>query len=105
MESSISDVIVVGSGASGVHAAAVIVEAGYTVTMLDGGYCDETYAKLIPERSFFEIRRQDWQQHRYFLADRFEGIDLSPIGAASHVTPPRQHILRDATTLTPSISS
>jgi hypothetical protein len=105
MERNISDVIVVGSGASGVHAAAVLAEAGCAVTMLDGGYRDETYAKLIPERSFLEIRRQDWQQHRYLLGDRFEGIDLSPIGAASHVTPPRQHILRGATTLTPSISS
>jgi hypothetical protein len=105
MERNISDVIVVGSGASGVHAAAVIAEAGCTVTMLDGGYRDETYAKLIPERSFFEIRRQDWQQHRYLLGDRFEGIDLSPVGAASHVTPPRQYILRDAARLTPSISS
>ena len=50
MERNISDVIVVGSGASGVHAAAVIVEAGCAVTMLDGGYRDETYAKLIPEK-------------------------------------------------------
>ena len=105
MERNTSDVIVVGSGASGVHAAAVIVEAGCAVTMLDGGYRDETYAKLIPEKSFLEVRRQDWQQHRYFLGDQFEGIDLSPVGAASHVTPPRQYVLRDAAKLTPSISS
>ena len=105
MERNISDVIVVGSGASGVHAAAVIAEAGCTVTMLDAGYRDETYAKLIPDKPFSEIRRQDAQQHRYFLGDRFEGIDLSPVGATSQITPPRQYILRDAATLAPSISS
>src|ERR1700720_3290720 len=104
METNISDVIVVGSGPSGTHAAVVIAEAGRTVTMLDVGHRDEIYAKLIPNDSFSEIRRQHSLQHRYFLGDQFEGIDLRPLGAASQITPPRQYVLRDAATLIPSIS-
>ena len=68
MERNISDVIVVGSGASGVHAAAVIAEAGCAVTMLDAGYRDETYAKLIPDKTFFNIRRKDGSSTATFWA-------------------------------------
>jgi hypothetical protein len=98
------DVIVVGSGVSGVHATLPVVEAEHTVTMLDVGYSDETYASLIPEKPFAEIRRWDWGQHRYFLGDQFEGIDLGPVGPTSQITPPRQYILRDPATLAPIFS-
>lgn len=104
MGEDISDVIVVGSGASGAQAAAVIIEAGRTVTMLDVGGQDGTYAALIPDRPFPEVRRSDSQQHRYFLGDQFEGIDLGPVGAASYITPPRQYVLKDAKKLTPIVS-
>ena len=77
-----SDVIVVGSGASGVHAAYPLVAAGRTVTMLDVGREDDVYDRLIPEATFAEIRRTDRQQHRYFLGDRFEGV---PLGLAIRV--------------------
>ncbi|MBV8357666.1 MAG: hypothetical protein JO189_06980 [Deltaproteobacteria bacterium] len=94
MSDNISDVIVVGSGVSGAHAAQVMVEARCNVVMLDVGYRDEKYAKLVPERPFSEIRRFDPQQHRYLLGDCFEGIDLAAPGADAHVTPPRKYVLR-----------
>jgi choline dehydrogenase-like flavoprotein len=94
MSDKINDVIVVGSGVSGAHAAQVMVEAGCDVVMLDVGYRDEKYSKLVPERPFSEIRRDDPQQHRYLLGDCFEGIDLMSPGADAHVTPPRKYVLR-----------
>ncbi len=103
-EKACSDVIVVGSGVSGVHAALPVVEAELMVTMLDVGYTDDTYAGLIPERPFAEIRCRDWQQHRYFLGDQFEGIELGPVGPTSQITPPRQYIVRDPATLAPVFS-
>jgi hypothetical protein len=91
----VSDAVVVGSGASAVHAARALVEAGRSVLMLDVGDRDETYAGLIPEWPFERIRREDPRQHRYFLGDEFEGVDLAPVGATSQVTAPRQYVLRD----------
>ena len=69
-----TDVVVIGSGASAVNAAYPLVEAGRSVVMLDVGKRDEKYAALIPDQSFAEIRRTDPQQHRYFLGDDFEGV-------------------------------
>ena len=75
------DVLVVGSGAGAVHAAYPLVEAGLSVRMLDYGNEDERYGALIPRRSWSEIRRDEEEQHRYFLGDRFEGmlLDLQEI--------------------------
>jgi hypothetical protein len=100
----ISDVIVVGSGASAVHAAYPLVEAGLTVTMLDVGFEDKIYEPLIPDAPFSEIRRTDAAQHRYFLGDEFEGVPLGPLGTGAQVTPPRQFVLRYADKLTPMVS-
>jgi hypothetical protein len=105
MMEGVSDVIVVGSGASAVHAAYPLVEAGLTVTMLDVGFEDKIYEPLIPDAPFTEIRRTDAAQHRYFLGDDFEGIPLGPVGTGAQVTPPRQYVLRHADKLTPMISS
>lgn len=99
-----SDVIVVGSGASAVHAAQAVVEAGRTVTMLDVGYEDTVYAPLVPEAPFAELRRSDRGQHRYFLGDEFEGVPLGILGAGPQVTPPRQYVVRQVDALTPTQS-
>lgn len=96
-----ADVIVVGSGASAVHAAYPLVQAGRRVIMLDVGLEDEKYDPLIPPLPFSEIRRTDPQQHRYFLGDDFEGVPLGQLGAGPQVTPPRQYVLRDNGTLAP----
>ena len=98
------DVIVVGSGASGVHAAWPLVDGGRTVAMLDVGNQDTTYAELIPPASFVDIRRNDPQQHRYLLGDRLEGLAFGDVGAGPQITPPRQYVLRDSSTLAPKLS-
>jgi len=105
MSERLADVIVVGSGASAVHAAYPIAESGASTLMLDTGLQDANYYQsLIPDQPFAEIRRTDRQQHRYFLGDRFEGVPLAKLGAGPQVTPPRQHVLRDAERLSPIVS-
>lgn len=99
-----SDILVVGSGASAVHAAFPLVEAGRTVVMLDVGFEDTVYERLIPYAPFSEVRRTDRGQHRYMLGDNFEGVPFGPIGAGPQVTPPRQHVLRDTEELIPTVS-
>src|ERR1051326_875498 len=100
--STVSDLIVFRSGASAVHAAQTVAEAGRTVTMLDVGYEDATYASLIPSAPFAEVRRTDHNQHRYFLGDEFEGVPLGILGAGPQVTQPRQYVVRHADALAPT---
>ena len=90
-----ADVIVIGSGASAVHAARPLVESGRRVIMLDVGREDRTYEPLIPEEPFAEIRRGDTEQHRYFLGDHFESVSADALGAGPQVTPPRRFVLRE----------
>jgi choline dehydrogenase-like flavoprotein len=97
----IDDVLIVGSGASAVHAAYPLVEARLSVSMLDFGNEDRIYGPLIPDASFLEARKTDWKQHRYFLGDRFEGIPFGSVRVGSQLTPPRQYITKDTQTLLP----
>ncbi len=95
------DVIVVGSGASAVHACCPLVEAGLRVQMLDVGRRDHKYTQLIPDQGFLDIRHRDPGQHRYFLGDEFEGIPFRGIGAAAQLTPPRKHVIEHTDRLRP----
>lgn len=96
-----ADVIVVGSGASGVNAAAPLVQSGCRVVMLDYGNQDDRYEPLIPALSFSEIRRTDQDQHRYFLGDEFEGVPLGAARVGAQLTPPRSYIFRDSAAVMP----
>jgi choline dehydrogenase-like flavoprotein len=99
--SGIADAIVVGSGASAVHAAWPLVMAGCRVLMLDVGMQDGTYGDLIPDRSFDDLRRTDRSQHRYLLGERFEGVPVGTMRVGAQLTPPRSFINRDVERLTP----
>lgn len=94
-------IIIVGSGASAVHAAWPLVDAGIDVIMLDVGQPPGVYGDLIPEKSFPEIRRTDPNQHRYFLGDRFEGLGLGEMTVGAQLTPPRQYLTALTDSLTP----
>ena len=91
-----TDVLVVGSGPGGANAAARLIEAGSRVRMLDFGNRDERYAGVVPARPFPSLRREDAQQHRYFLGDRFEGIPFGGVRVGAQLTPPRAYALADA---------
>jgi choline dehydrogenase-like flavoprotein len=88
------DVVVVGSGASGVHAAWPLVKAGLRVTMLDVGHTSERYEGTIPSGHFTGLRRSDHGQHRYFLGEEFEGLPFGDVRVGAQLTPPRSHIAR-----------
>ncbi len=98
------DVLVVGSGASAVHAAYPLAEAGHSVRMLDFGGRDTVYDGAIPAGPFSEVRRNDPNQHRYFLGEHFEGIGFEYMGAGAQLTPPRQHVAADADQILPVAS-
>ncbi len=90
-----SDVIVVGSGATGSMAAQTIIEGGGSVLMLDAGRTDRHYAGLLPEQNYLEIRRTDPEQHRYLLGESFESVLASSSSTGAQLTPPRRHVVAD----------
>ncbi len=87
------DCIVVGSGASGATAAQTLIEGGARVAMLDAGLRDDRYARLIPEKTFVEIRRTEPEQYRYLLGERFESAAFRRVGTGAQLTPPRRFIV------------
>jgi choline dehydrogenase-like flavoprotein len=92
---SLVDAIVVGSGPSGVHAAQAALARGATISLVDVGHEDGTYAALTPDRPFSEIRAGDPDQHRYFLGLQEEGLRPVAGEVGGHLTPIRLRALGD----------
>ncbi len=67
-----ADIIVVGSGASGVHFALSLLKRGHTVTMLDVGYSGS--AVVNPDDSFAELKKNLDDPVNYFLGQEFESV-------------------------------
>ncbi|MBM3989892.1 MAG: hypothetical protein FJ298_02680 [Planctomycetes bacterium] len=65
-------VVVVGSGASGVHFAQTALERGAHVTLVDVGRTAP--APVLPEASFARFKREHADPAGYFLGARFEGV-------------------------------
>ena len=91
-----TDVIVVGSGPGGLHAASRLVEAGLRVLLLDFGNRDERYAPLIPRRAVLRPPALRSRAAPLPARRRFEGIPFGPVRVGAQLTPPRMHILADA---------
>jgi choline dehydrogenase-like flavoprotein len=97
--------LVVGSGPAGVHAAQALVERGARVTMLDAGIREpESLASRIPDTDFTSLRRNDSEQHEYFLGPDFEGVPLRGVKAGAGLSAPRQYVLSRVAELIPSMS-
>jgi len=99
-----SDVIIIGSGIAGLHAAYPLVEGGVRVTMLDVGLDEShTLEEGVP-LSFEEHRRSDAGQDKIFLGDDLSGIGAST-GDAGHAgamtSGRRRYIVRGADTHAP----
>jgi hypothetical protein len=86
------DYIIVGSGATGAITANTLAEAGVNVAVLDVGVEDETYKEIIPNKDFISIRKEDKNQHDYFLGKNFEGIPWQTTKVGSQLTPPRNFL-------------
>jgi choline dehydrogenase-like flavoprotein len=71
------DVIVIGSGPAGTHAAAVLVEHGHSVCMLDGGMSEPAILTSGPSRTFEDIRRTDADQWKLLLGEDCSNIPVS----------------------------
>jgi hypothetical protein len=99
------DFLVVGSGPAGAHAAQTLLERGASVAMLDVGNNNATYPTFIPDTDFMSVRREDDQQHRYFLGDSFEGIPGPRVKTGAPLTPPRQYVTELVDTFLPVSSS
>jgi hypothetical protein len=94
------DVLVVGSGPSGVHAAVEATARGAKVGLVDVGYNEDPSLTRIPSEPFSQIRNGDPCQREYFLGNPNESLkNLGRTGA--HLTPPRQYMIRDAEHLFP----
>ena len=66
------EVVIVGSGASGVHFALTLLQKGYDVLMLDAGQAPPP--PVAPELSFDALKRTLDDPARYFLGDAFESV-------------------------------
>jgi choline dehydrogenase-like flavoprotein len=95
------DILVIGSGPSGSHAAQEAVSSGCKVALLDIGYTDTSLERRIPYKSFSEIRRTDTSQHLYFLGDDPATVLRNQDRAGPHLTPARQHMIRNMDSLFP----
>jgi hypothetical protein len=95
------DVAVVGSGISGSFAAHELIRLGLKVILLDVGFDDRGLRDQIPDEPFSELRRSDPNQRLYFLGPNLEGIPPRGVKVGAQLTPPRQHIQRDADALMP----
>lgn len=98
------DVVVVGSGAAGAHAAYPLVRAGCRVAMIDGGFDAPSLLEHAPCENFEDIRRYDKDQHRWFLGADYSAIPLGDVKrgmAAGTVSGNRRYVVQDTAVLLP----
>lgn len=74
-------------------AAQTLVEQTAQVTMLDVGIEKDASAVAIPDKDFLALRKNDPNQHRYFIGDGASGVSWGKVGKGEQITPPRKHIL------------
>lgn len=70
------DVIVIGSGPAGVHAALPLVDAGLNVLMIDGGM-GPTSEPPVTHKNFEDVRREDANQDELFLGRDYSSIPVN----------------------------
>jgi hypothetical protein len=94
------DILIVGSGPSGVQAAVTAVAGGARTAIVDIGHSDDRFHAMIPDQPFEQLRKTDNRQHEYLLGDADTALaNLSRAGA--HLTPPRQYMVRGMDELFP----
>ena len=99
-----ADYIVIGSGCTGAMAAQTLVESGVQVMMLDGGIADTEYSDKIPDKDYLSIKREDNNQHEYFIGKNFEGIPFGHVKTGEHLTPPRKFMIESVKEWMPLLS-
>lgn len=81
-----TEVLVVGSGASGTHFALSLVRKGYRVTMIDVGH--ERSASPLPHANLDQLKERLTDPTAYFLGSRYEGVVLPDFDREYYAIPP-----------------
>lgn len=84
-----SRVVVVGSGATGVHFALTALERGHDVTMLD--YSTDRPPLTAPHATFDELKSELPDPVEYFLGQRGEGVVYPSTTPSYYGHPPSKH--------------
>ncbi|MFN3697833.1 MAG: FAD-dependent oxidoreductase [Pseudobdellovibrio sp.] len=92
-DTTIYDVIIVGSGPAGAHIAHELVTHGINVALLDIGHQDLTISQKIPDQHFDHIRKTDPKQREYFLGHNTSIFSQRVNKAGAHLTPPREYMI------------
>ncbi len=88
-----SRVVVVGSGATGVHFALTALERGHDVTLLDVG--NERPAPVLPNATFDQLKTQLPDPAEYFLGENGEGVVYPSTSASYYGHPPSKQYVFD----------
>lgn len=88
-----SRIVVVGSGATGVHFALTSLERGHDVTMLDVG--NERPAPVLPDATFDELKTELPDPVEYFLGARAQGVVYPATAASYYGHPPSKQYVFD----------
>lgn len=86
-------IVIVGSGASGVHAAEAALDAGARVTMVDVGLTQPAGQRLLPRGDFTTLRSTDTEQYKYLIGEDFESISFDDIRQSNKLMPLRRHVI------------
>lgn len=86
-------VLVVGSGASGVHFALTVLKKGHDVTMVDVGRDERT--AVLPDATFTELKDRLPDPAGYFLGRHLEGVTLPHIDKEYYGVPPHKQYIFD----------
>ena len=91
-------ILVVGSGPSGVHAAATLLEKGHTVRMLDVGQARPEPVR--PDLSLDGLKRELPDPRQYFLGEDWEALVLNDADGEYYAFPPsKQYVFTPAASL------
>lgn len=82
-------IVIVGSGASGVHFALSVLEKGYEVLMLDVGY--EHPEVVNPEDNFNDLKNNLSDSAKYFLGQNYEAVIYPDFKSEYYGFPPSKN--------------
>ena len=84
-------ILIIGSGASGVHFALSVLQKGYEVMMLDVGY--EAPKVVNPEDSFIDLKNHLSDPLNYFLGPDYKGVIYPDFKSEYYAFPPNKEYI------------
>ena len=84
-------ILIIGSGASGVHFALSVLRKGYEVTMIDVGY--KKPEVVNPEDSFIDLKNNLSDPVQYFLGPNYEAVIYPDLKSEYYGFPPSKNYI------------